>query len=50
MDSLGYGPILILFHRDPVELDTSIKTQNGQNHGLAWKTQFFLLNGICTVP
>ena len=30
-------------------LDSSTTTQNGQNHGPVWKTQSFLLSGICTV-
>ena len=30
-------------------LDPSTPTQNGPNRGLVWKTQLFLLKGICTV-
>ena len=30
-------------------LDTSNKTQMAQNHGPVWKTQLFLLDGICSV-
>ena len=33
----------------PGYLDTSTETQNGLNHGPEWKTQSFLLKGICTV-
>ena len=29
--------------------DTTTEAQNGQNHGPVWKTQLFLLIGICTV-
>ena len=30
-------------------LDSSYHDTNGQNHGPVWKTQSFLLKGICTV-
>ena len=30
-------------------LDTSTEAQMAQNHGPVWKTQLFLLSGICTV-
>ena len=30
-------------------LDSSTTDTNGQNHGPVWKTQSFLLSGICTV-
>ena len=33
----------------PGILDTFPKTQNGLNHGPAWKIQSFLLKGICSV-